>query len=151
MKKERGNGAVGGALGQAGFPFRGTVARQRGGGVLVVLVAEAPFALGGAGFDLRGELLAAGELGDGEGVEAVHGVLVGEHDLEEVVELAGEAVFAGAGDGRPGGAEQAFMGDSFQILGVRVDQVVERTVRFGNRGLKLVPACFDDFEEDVVL
>ena len=67
------------------------------------------------------------------------------------MQLAGEAVFAGAGRAGAGRAEEALVGDGSEVFGVGTNQVVERAIRFGDGGLELVPACFDDFEEDVIL
>ncbi len=116
--------------------------------VVGVGVGEAPLAAGGAGFDLGGEFLAAGELGDGEGVEPVHDVFVGEHDLQDFMQLHREALLAVAGGGL---AQKAFVGYGAEISNVCVDEVVECAVGLRDGGLQLVPAGFDDLEEDVVL
>lgn len=50
-------------------------------------MGNAPLALCGAVFDLGAEFLAAGEFCDGERVEAVDDVFVGEHGFEDLMEL----------------------------------------------------------------
>ena len=126
---------------------------EGGGGAFVfeVLFSKAPLPLRSAGFDFRGELLAAREFGNRERVEPVDGFAIREHEFEDMVQLARKTVFSGPGGGRARGPEQAFVRDGFEVLGVRSYEIVERALGLRNGGLELVPGGLDDFEEDVVL
>lgn len=59
-----------------------------------ILFRNTPFPLRGTRFYLRAQFLAAGEFRYGEGVEAVHGVFVGEHYFHDLVELGEEVFFS---------------------------------------------------------
>lgn len=119
--------------------------------VFKIFFRETPFSLRSARFDFGGEFLAASEFRDGERVQPVDGFAVGEHGFQDMVQLAREAVFPRARGGRARGAEQALVGDGFEIFGVSIDEVVESAAWFRDGSLQLVPRGFDNFEEDVVL